>query len=145
MVLFFHALHLFSVLFLYLDTHLIPTLRYSYMGPYYWFLTCKILAKYRLLSVLSWFLRQMLGVLNFCGSKWFSSIFKESSRKIWKWRRLIYILPRQSNTYYHLCTYVMCYILNTFKAPNIFYLYMIQHTDVISYGYVYASENNTAP
>lgn len=83
------------------------------------------LAKYRLLSVLSWFLRQMLGVLNFCGSKWFSSIFKESSRKIWKWRRLIYILPRQSDSYYHLCTSSMlCVILSTHSRHRIYFIYI---------------------
>lgn len=47
----------------------------------------------------------------------------------------------------------MCYHLYTsstlctqhIKAPNIFYLHMIQQTDSISYGGVQVSENNTVP
>ena len=37
------------------------------------------LAKNRLLSVLSWLLRQVPGVLRFCGSKCFSSVFEQLS------------------------------------------------------------------
>lgn len=43
------------------------------------------------------------------------------------------------------CILQVCYALNILRAPDIFYLYVAQHTDYISYGPAYASENNTAP
>lgn len=102
------------------------------------------LARHIFLSVLSWFLRQVPGLLVFigptvlvlCSSGW-ADILKmkidEHSPQVEG-----HVL---SFTHFQYVTYSP----HSRHRISFIYLYMTQHTNSISYGYVYAYENNTAP